>query len=249
MLVMGCPQFQPQDDFGFGDGIPPRDSIQLFGHQNPTLLELADLDLDPTVEDTLIRLRFILDQSETSNPEGASTLTTTDLHELACLVLHKLLTLSSYNPGPRSTSECIRYATCIYMFIIHGPTYYSHATILSNLILQLRHHLEIFLSSSDYQYQFTIWLLSVGLVGSLGMESHQWFAKQTAALSARLDVRSWDHAEIALRSVLWYNTKYTSMFRQIWVQIIESSSSRFDVARAVIAGDALWPALSLPREA
>jgi hypothetical protein len=250
MLVMGSPQFQIQDDFGFGDGTPPLNSMQPSQHQLSDLLEFADLGLDPTVEDTLIRLRVIFSQHERSNLDGASeTLTiTTELHELACFVLHKLLTLPFHNPGPKSASECIRYATCIYMFIIHGPTYYSHATILSNLVLQLRDHLEIFLSSSHHQYPLNLWLLSVGLVGSLGIESHQWFADQTAAQSEILGIKSWDYVKSALQSVLWYDTKYTKMFRQAWVQIIESSPSHFIVAGAAIDGDPSWPVLSSSRE-
>jgi len=251
MLVTGSPQFQLQDDFGFGDGIrllSLPDSDPLSEDNLQSLLHFTDLEVDPTVEDTLVRLKVIFRQHEDPDLESLpKTLTsTTNLHELTCFVLHKLLTLPSHDPGPNSASECLRYGTCVYMFIIHGPTYYSHATILNNLVLQLRDHLEMFLSSSNYKSSLVLWLLSVGLVGSFGTESHHWFVNQTAALSASFDVRCWEHVEKTLRTVLWYDTKYTRMFGQVWVQIIESNPTHLNVAGA--AGDPQWRVTSSPQE-
>lgn len=237
MLVMGSPQFQPQEGLASGDGIrpiPEWEYILQERPQHPKMIEFSDLDLDPAVEDTVIRLRYIFDQYEKSYLGYPSTTlnTTTGLHDLTCFVLHKLLSMISPKLGSRVISECIRYATSIYMFIIHGPTYYSHAAIVNDLILQLRDSMQSHMACISYHRPLIIWLFSIGLVGSMGTEEHQWFAVETAALSEMFDLRSWNDVENALQSILWISNPYGAIFRQVWESIVPFKSSSFDVSDA-----------------
>src|SRR4051812_2550808 len=95
MLIMLGPQFETQDDFGEGPGIPPTPEWQ----SNPPdqqyeLLELGGSEVDATVGDAFIRLRNIFRQAQ------RSPLAPTRLHDLACFVLHRLLAV---NPDENST--------------------------------------------------------------------------------------------------------------------------------------------------
>jgi hypothetical protein len=66
-----------------------------------------------------------------------------------------------------NTSECLRYGLSLYMFIIHGRTYYSHVNILNALVLQLEHYLGPLLSFIERQDSLFVWFLSVGITGLL----------------------------------------------------------------------------------
>jgi hypothetical protein len=224
MLVMCSPQFQTQDDFGYGDGISPIlqwTSIYSLDNQDPGLLSLNDLDLEPTVRSVFARLRIVLRCDETSSFENNSpSLTTNDLHDLSCYVLHRLL-LPPCDISERSTiSECIRYATSIYVLLVHGPTYYSHAALLDKLIIQLQFYLIKIITTADYHNPFVLWCLTVGMASSMRSDEHQWYLAQAAAWLTQPGFRSWDIIESHLQSVLWVNTRCGLMFRQAWEQII-----------------------------
>ncbi|TVY73474.1 hypothetical protein LSUE1_G005236 [Lachnellula suecica] len=226
MLVMGSPQFQTQDNRGIGDGIcsiPEWDSLGTATHPSGTLINLDELHLDPTILDVFLRLQILFRRHE---EEWSSDIlsTTTGLHDLTCFVLHRLLVSPSPGTNPTTISECVRYAISTLMFIIHGRTYYSHAAILRTLVLQLRDNLELIATSSGSQSPLLIWLLLVGMVGSVGTEAHPWFASQAAALSATLDLRSWSDVDRILRSILWLETNHHTMFRQLWEPMLALSS-------------------------
>ncbi|KAF4974219.1 hypothetical protein FZEAL_8857 [Fusarium zealandicum] len=106
MLVTGVPQFPLQDDFGYGDGIAPIPQWSLASTGlNPQDTTLDGTDIDPALGDIFSRLRSIFHQP------GASQLTDTELHDLTCFVVHKLLLLPPVSPmesRQSAISECLR---------------------------------------------------------------------------------------------------------------------------------------------
>jgi len=114
------------------------------------------------------------------------------------------------------------------MFIIHGPTYYSHLHVLDILVSELQSQLT---SLSEPQESLFIWLLLVGAAASAGMNSANWFREKVVTISVALDLHSWDSVEIHLRRVLWLKTRSQVLFRSVWEEII-SSDSIITVARA-----------------
>lgn len=230
MLVMGFPQFQTQDDFGQGDGISaiPQwycESAQVQPHLSS--LDFTILDLDPAIENILIRLRMIFQYlGDSQNP--SASLSTTDLHDLTCFVLHRLLLLPptiDNDPQSAALSNCLRCATSIYMLVIHGPTYFPHTAMLRSLLLQLKHHFSSLILPAELQDPLSVWILSVGMVGSLGTGENSWFLEQSSALSATLGFQSWEDAKLRLESVLWLDAGSGNLFRQIWEGIFVADSN------------------------
>ena len=86
MIVMQAPQFPAQGDSEADDGIAPIPLwYQAGSHINtlaPTMLDTPVLD--PEVADVLCRLHNLFDSSQYK-------LSSTDLHDLTCYVVHKLL--------------------------------------------------------------------------------------------------------------------------------------------------------------
>ena len=208
---MGSPQFETQDDLGLGCGISTIPQWYSQSAQSAEVFNFSDLfkcDLDSPLTDIIDRLRMIF-----HIPDSLS-ISTTDLHDLTCFVLHRLLLLS---PSTNSMSECLRFATCVYMFIIHGPTYYYHAVILKSLILKLKIRLE-FLPPSETSNALSIWLLFVGMTGAIGTEHHNWFVEKLRVVAIKRSLRSWDDVEPLLQTILWMKTTPGSLFQQAWLQ-------------------------------
>lgn len=222
MIVTQSPQFPTQNDSGFGDGISPILQWQeaATSLQNPVPPPLDNLHLDSEIGEILFRLRSIF-----HSPRRLE-LSNTDLHDLACFVLHRLLLWS-----PQSTqcdileaaeiSQCVRYAVALYMLIIHGPTYFSHALLQANATLQLRVHLESSLTSLLLSHgSLALWLLSVGMVASDDTSGRCWFTAQARIAASALDLYIWEDMSIRLEEVLWLKTEQTEcLFRQRWEEV------------------------------
>ena len=91
MLVTGSPQFDTQNNFGEGDGVCAIQQWQWQFSMENTNLYLLDFDvlgLDPILGNTVNRLRPILQMAE-----DPTVLSTTDLHDLTCFILRRLLSL------------------------------------------------------------------------------------------------------------------------------------------------------------
>ena len=230
MLVKGSPQFDTQDDFGRGDGISsipqwPYSSNQF--QQKPGMLNLDSFDLDTELQNILHRLRDISCQPSTTDSSNVPTiLSPSDLHDLTCFVLHKLLRSPLITMDSQQTilSKCLRYATSIYMLIIHGPTYFPHTVILQSLVQQLKYYLS-FILSSGLQHQFGVWLINAGMVGSLATSESRWFLDQASTLRAGLNFQSWEDIKLCLESVLWLQTGTGTLFRQAWEGIFASDTN------------------------
>ena len=232
MLVTGSPQFEAEDDFGRGGGLCA--IAQWAGYSNEDdsqseFIDLSEFGVDSTLQHIFGRLRAIFGHSGTSVESGALVLlSNTDLHDLTCFVLHKLLRLPHFaGTGNQSStlSECVRYGTSVYMFIVHGPTYYSHAVLLNSLLDQLKYHLERLISSDDFQDALRLWLFSVGMVGSIRTSHSDWFQAQVAAVSAVFGIRSWENVKVQLKRVLWLESDCEVLFKQAWKQTITSNPS------------------------
>jgi len=227
MLVMGFPQFQFQDDMKFRNGIAPIPQWEISPVQPhelgslPTPLPLDEFDIDPTVKEVLIQLQAISHQYQINSQSSIPPiLTIAEIHDLASFALHILLQ-HPQSEMPASISECIRYGLCIYMFILHGPTYYSHAAILNTLVLQLQHQIMALVSQKALCGEVQTWIYSMGLVGSIGTETHDWFLKQSAMVSNRLEIDSWELVKSQLESIVWLpNMMCEMVFRQTWETII-----------------------------
>ncbi|CRJ83597.1 hypothetical protein BN1708_009082 [Verticillium longisporum] len=186
MLIMGHPQFETQDDAGIGDGIPPIPEWQL----EPIGLDdyhvdLAPYEIDYAVSNVVGRLRSVFRQAEQVH------FSTTRLHDLTCFVVHRLLRASP-DPSisaPSPMSQCLRYATALYMFIIQGPTYYPHTVIMSDVIRNLiENHDQLDPSPFD------IWIFTIGLAASVGTAQYQWFLERARAAATSLQLREWGHS-------------------------------------------------------
>ncbi|POR33131.1 Uncharacterized protein TPAR_06667 [Tolypocladium paradoxum] len=222
MLVMGHPQFETQDDVGIGDGIPPipewqLDSTALHDH----LSELSSIDVDYAVRNVFIRLRNVFQAAQ------RIPFPTTRLHDLTCFVVHRLLLSASDTANHRSSpiTECIRYAIILYMFIIQGPTYYSHAVILTTIVTRFMEHLKQLESTPRVYDSLGVWLLAIGMVASTGTTHYQWFMVRARAMAASLQLGNWNDARVRIKSFLWLETlQGEDIFRPHWDAILSAAN-------------------------
>ncbi|KAH7131341.1 hypothetical protein EDB81DRAFT_808390 [Dactylonectria macrodidyma] len=217
MLVTGAPQFSTQDDFGFGDGIGQ--TLQWRLALTPLENTFDDYGIDPIIVDTLTRLRNIFHQPQLYQ------LTNTELHDLVCFVMHKLLQLPPLArdvPQQAAISECLRYAMALFMLMVHGTTYYSHAALASIIVSQLKVHITA-LADTDYVYDsLGIWVLSVGMVATIGTVDHQWFKSQARMAVIALGLCTWADILIRLKSILWLRTPHEELCQKYWEEILTS---------------------------
>ncbi|KAF1828899.1 hypothetical protein BDW02DRAFT_584146 [Decorospora gaudefroyi] len=220
LILMQSPQFDAQNDLMVGDGISPIPQWPVtMATQDQLPSYLSDLNLDPRVSDIFFRLRNLF---RASQPDS---LPSTDLHDLTCFVLHKLL---AWCPQPTetdcsgilATSQCVRYAAALYMLIIHGPTYFSHAHLQSNMVLQLRTYLEdIMTSISVYHGPLAIWILLIGMVASENTSDWHWYAIRITVLAEQLHVCAWEDVLPCLEGVLWFREPRTEqIFKHRWAE-------------------------------
>ncbi|KAE8352456.1 hypothetical protein BDV28DRAFT_125480 [Aspergillus coremiiformis] len=222
LIVMGHPQFETQDDVGIGDGIPPIPEWQLDSViPQDDLSEPASLGVDYAVKNVYIRLYNAFQRAQ------QIPFSTTRLHDLTCFVIHRLL-LSA--PGIENTqaspiTECIRYSIILYMFIIQGPTYYSHAVIMNAIVTRLMEHLKGLDLSPHVYDSLDVWLLAVGMVASTGTTHYQWFMERARAMAISLQLRNWNDALIRIRSILWLETLQSEdIFQPHWDAILSATN-------------------------
>lgn len=222
MLVMEAPQFPTKDDSGRGDGISAIPQWQLASTDAETQDWTFDnLNITPAISNILSRLRTILHQS------WHSSLTNTQLHDLTCFVVHRLLLLPPFmdaNPLRSAASECLRYATALYMLIIHGTTYYSHVGLANAIILQLKCNLATLLRTDYIHDPLGIWAISVGMVTSVGTTDHPWFTDQACAAAAALGLSTWEDVLTHLQSILWVRVPQEELFHQEWEEAFKMTA-------------------------
>lgn len=242
MLIMGHPQFPTQDDLGIGEGIPPIPEWQL--DPTPSLQEipgLSYLEIDSAVKNVFVRLRAAFTAA------SLAPFQPTRLHDLTCFVVHRLLLSASHSdsdsipdqtdlpsspsPSPSPLTESIRYAIILYMLIIQGPTYYTHAVIANTLTDRFLENLTR-LDSSSVPDSFLIWLIGIGMVASSGTHQYPWFVERAYHVSASIQSGSgsawWDHILGSLKSVLWLETPHSEdIFRPHWDAVLGGAENHF----------------------
>ncbi|KAJ4378559.1 hypothetical protein N0V86_006266 [Didymella sp. IMI 355093] len=210
--------FPIQDDFGSSDGIAP---IPQWYRASSTINDAVStvLDtplLDPEIADVLCRLHNLFDSSQYN-------LTSTDLHDLTCYAVHKLLLWEPWLQVDGvvcdlAASSIVRHATVLYLLIIHGPTYFSHTRLQYATALKLQAQMEyIWFNMLLNHGALTLWLLSVGMVASDGTPECQWFMSQARKAAEALDLRTWDNIVIRLRDIVWLDSAASDpFFQQKW---------------------------------
>ncbi|GKT83802.1 C6 zinc finger domain-containing protein [Colletotrichum tofieldiae] len=213
MIVTGQPQFETQDDAGIGDGVPPPPEWQLDPTSfHETLLELGGLEIDYAVRDVLMRLRNIFQRAQ------RVPLAPTRLHDLTCFVIHRLLLSTPDGLEPHSSaSECIRHGIILYMFIVQGPTYYSHAVIFNTILERFMDHLKQLQAKSHVAGSVDVWLLTIGMAASGGSGHYDWLTRRARDVAAATQLTSWDDALVHNRGLLWLDTRHSDdVFRPHW---------------------------------
>jgi len=218
MIVMQAPQFPTQDESGHGDGIAPTPLWQAV-RCHPSTSSPYTFDLDSDINDILCRLRMLFHNHE------QFPMCTTEFHDLICFVLHRLLEPNSAsklheNPAAQSTSECVRIATALYLLIVHGPTYFSHAGLQYKLTTQLKtytgNYMKLFVHGNS-NGSLGLWILSIGMVATSGMTDYQWFTNQVADMAFMLGAQTWEDALSHLELVLWIpKQQIEDIFRHHW---------------------------------
>lgn len=197
---MGHPQFETQDDFGIGDGIPPIPEWQI----EPTficndLYENVDVDGFDEVLNVFMRLRNVFQRA------NRGFLPNTHLHDLTCFVVHRLLLSTTNTSIPESSpiTECIRYTIILYLFIVQGPIYYPHEVMVNTMVAKLQESLEQRMHASQEPQPLDAWLLAVGTVASAGTSQYEWFAKNGATTADSLHIKSAQEFLNRIKDVLW----------------------------------------------
>lgn len=236
LLVMGTPQFPTQDDLGIehiDDGLAPIDEWRLLPVSTDLVqvlpLPATILAVDPAVVNVFIRVRALLQPRQ-----HQTTLTDGKIHDLACFAIHRLLSarlgLQAVTTESTVTSESLRCGLAIYMFLLHGHSYYPHAEILYTLVVRLRHHLELWTESATpfLDDALKIWLLSVGLVAAAATPAWTWFARQATLAAGHYELQSWPDVLERLGKVLWHDSEYfESTFRTAWTHVLSAEGLTF----------------------
>jgi hypothetical protein len=226
MILTQTPQFSVQDDLGVGDGIAsiPQWLSLSTTSQDQFSPDFLDLDLDPTINNVFLRLRHVFHVSQEHE------LSTTHLHDLTCFVLHKLLVWSPSTKEHKSsnaiaTSQCIRYAVALYMLIIHGPTYFSHAHLQSTLVVELKRHLEDIMPVFTVTHApIVLWVSIIGMVASPDVVTSGWFSAHATTLAHELDLCTWADVCSSVEAVLWYKTQRgEEQFRRRWEEAMSTA--------------------------
>ncbi|KZN85617.1 hypothetical protein EN45_098070 [Penicillium chrysogenum] len=218
MLIMGHPQFETQDDFGIGDGIPPIPEWQFDSTAlDNQSLNVSTIEVDYAVNNVFNRLRNIFQRAR------SIPLPATQLHDLTCFVIHRLLLSAPATAiSPSSpTTESIRYGIILYMFIAQGPTYYSHAVIQNTIVIRFMEHLEHLASTRVYE-SLDVWFAAVGLVASAGTAHHGWFMKRAQDIAAALQLGNFGDTLTHIKTVLWLEKPQSEdLFRSHWDTIFD----------------------------
>ncbi|KAF5990556.1 hypothetical protein FBULB1_33 [Fusarium bulbicola] len=215
LLVTGSPQYAIQDDLGIGDGVGPTLQWLLAS----SFLEIQDpvvdaLLLDRKIADILTRLRGTFHQP------NALSLLGTELHDLTCFVVHKLLLIPPLRDSPQS--ECLRCAITLYMLIIHGTTYYTHTELANRIIQRLKGQLQPLAGKTGSVFfgSLQIWVLSVTIVSATDPTDIQWLIYAAKIAANAMGLQSWDDVVVHLQNILWLETERAEVFRQQWEAIL-----------------------------
>lgn len=204
MLVTGQPQFDTQNDTGIGDGIPSIPEWQLGGSGVGNNLDQTIASITNTsARNVFVRLRRICERAE------HIPLSATPLHDLAAFVLHRLIpsTARDQNQPSSPFSECIRHGISLYMLVLQGPTYFSHAVLLNTLLVELDNSIRLLNSKHREPQSTDVWMLSIGMVAAQDTRHASSFAKRAQIATSLLKIQGWDFVLSIMKQVLWLPTE------------------------------------------
>lgn len=172
------------------------------------------LELEPEIADVFTRLRGIFHQPD------ASILLSTELHDLTCFVVHKLLLIPPCINSPHS--ECLRCSMALYMLTIHGTTYYTHTELANNLIQLLKTHLQPLAGKAGNNLfgSLQIWVLSVAIVSATDQTDIQWLTYAAKIAANAMGLHTWDDVVDHLKKILWLESERAGVFRYQWDTIL-----------------------------
>jgi hypothetical protein len=203
MLLTGIPQFETQDDFGTGQGIP---SISEW-YSDPTSRPyyppfLEALIIDEAVSNVFARLRNIFETAQ------RVPLSTTQLHDLTCFVIHRLLPADSNRAmsSGSSVTECMRYGIILYMLVIHGTTYYPHTFLSNQVLTRFEIQLAVLGTGPRTHDWLDLWLLTTGMAASTGSEYYQRLSARARVVATESRLHGWNDVSIHVKNVLWLET-------------------------------------------
>lgn len=230
LLVTGYPQFQLHDDTCYSEEATLTNNTKETNTRVHDELDFAAMDIDPAVASVLTRLRDTLHRGGTQATPNNSTISSiSDRQDVASLAIHRLLLITpcpvEMDSDSAITSETIRYGASIFMFIVHGPTYYSHLSILKELVCKLKSCLTSMLAAQGSHPTLMLWLVSVGMISSIGTQENEWFIFQASIISLKLGYWKWEDVETSLKRVLWHDGTAGTMFQQAWRPILDSGMS------------------------
>jgi hypothetical protein len=217
MLITGKPQFETQDDCGTERGIP---SIPQW-YLDPPIRRLyssflEDLMIDETIWNVFSRLRNVFERAQ------VIPLSTTQLHDLTCFVIHRLLpsasdlTISFASP----LAECMRYGVILYTLVIHGTTYYPHTFMLDQILRRFETQLQILETELRAHDSLSVWLLTIGMAASTGTEHYHQLLRRARIVAASLQLNGWQGVTTHIENVLWLKTlQDEQLFRPHWDNI------------------------------
>ncbi|KAJ5291742.1 hypothetical protein N7478_000993 [Penicillium angulare] len=218
MLIMGHPQFNTQDDVGFGDGISCIPEWQLDTTALDDSSRFNSNEVDYAVWNVFIRLRSVLQRTQ------QISFSPTHLHDLTCFVIHRLLLSvpTSDHPQHSPITESLRYAIIIFMLKIQGPTYYSHAVIMNTMTTRFMESFEQLESIPRVYDSLDVWLVSVGLLITTGSSNYTWFIERAQAISAYLQLSCFYDALGHIQDILWVEqSQGEDMFQSHWNAVFD----------------------------
>jgi hypothetical protein len=111
------------------------------------------------------------------------------------------------------------------MFIIQGPTYFSHAVIFNQILHRFTQHLKQLESVHHTHDPIDVWFLAVGMVAATGTPEYLWLIERARAVAALLYLNTWDDVSSRITSVLWLDTQEgKSIFRPHWDAVLNGDS-------------------------
>lgn len=198
MVLTGHSQFETQDDLGIGDGISSISEWHLIQPLSGSV-DIEGFILDGPVANIFYRLRSL------SHTAQQLPLSTTKVHDLTCFVVHRLLPVNSDLSCSTSTGV-MRYALILYMLIIHGTTYYPHTFALNQALAQFVEFYEQIELVSQTQCALKVWLLTIGMVASIGTSHYSRLAEKARTTAASMQMRTWEEVFRHVKSILWIDT-------------------------------------------
>ncbi|KAJ6157347.1 hypothetical protein N7470_004939 [Penicillium chermesinum] len=103
--------------------------------------------------------------------------------------------------------ECVRFAIILYMFTIHGPSYYPHAMLLDTTVARFKEELEK-RETQHYADSMGIWFYSIAMEASSGSSHYTWFVQKARAAASALGLQTSDEAISRMKGILWLGSSH-----------------------------------------